>query len=142
VGPFFIDSSLNQTKYHIILLSNEISNFLDEIPLAVLNRVVFHQDGAISHNALMNFVFLNHLNHFGERSMGAHGAIRWPATSPDLNPLDFFIFIRNFQDNVSSGTQKNLRKKIVRVCQEKPRNFLLNAKVRISRRYRQCLQQH
>jgi hypothetical protein len=25
--------------------------------------------------------------------MGAYGAIRWPATSPDLNPLDFFIFI-------------------------------------------------
>jgi hypothetical protein len=21
----------------------------------------------------------------------AHGAIRWPARSPDLNPLDFFI---------------------------------------------------
>jgi hypothetical protein len=48
VGPFFIDSNLNQTKYH-------------EIPLAV-----FHQDGAISHNARMNFVFLNYLNHFGE----------------------------------------------------------------------------
>jgi hypothetical protein len=32
--------------------------------------------------------------------MGARGAIRWPATSPDLNPLDFFIFIRNFGDNV------------------------------------------
>jgi hypothetical protein len=109
------------------LLSNEISNFLDEIPLAVLKRVVFHQDGAIPHNARMNFVFLNHLNHF----------FRWPARSPDLNPLDFYIYIRNFRDNVSSGTQKNLRKKIVRVCQEKPRNFLLNAKVGISRRYRQ-----
>jgi hypothetical protein len=46
------------------LLSNEISNFLDEIPLAVLKRVVFHQDGAIPRNARMNFVFLNH---FGER---------------------------------------------------------------------------
>jgi hypothetical protein len=67
VGPFFIDSSLDQTKYHIYLLSNEISNFLDEIPLAALNRVVFHQDGAIPRNARMNFVFLNHLNHFGER---------------------------------------------------------------------------
>jgi hypothetical protein len=66
VGPFFIDSSLNQTKYHY-LLSNEISNFLDEIPLAVLNRVVFHQDGAIPHNAHMNFVFLNRLNYVGER---------------------------------------------------------------------------
>jgi hypothetical protein len=40
---------------------------MDEIPLAVLNRVVFHQDGAIPHNAHMNFVFLNHLNYVGER---------------------------------------------------------------------------
>jgi hypothetical protein len=45
--------------------------------------------------------------------MAAHGAIRWPATSPDLNPLDFFIFIRNFRENVyltPPGTQKELRK--------------------------------
>jgi hypothetical protein len=45
--------------------------------------------------------------------MGAHGAIRWPATSPDFNPLDFIIFIRNFRDNVyltPPGTQKELRK--------------------------------
>jgi hypothetical protein len=77
--------------------------------------------------------------------MGTHGAIRWPARSPDLNPLDFFIFIRNFRDNVyltPPGTQKEFRKRIVQVCQEKPRNFLLNAKVSISRRYQQCLQQH
>jgi hypothetical protein len=75
--------------------------------------------------------------------MGAHAAIRWPARSPDLNPLDFFIFIRNFQDNIyltPPGTQKELRKR--KVCQEKRRNFLLNAKVGISIKYRQCLQQH
>jgi hypothetical protein len=74
--------------------------------------------------------------------VGAHGAIRWPATSPDLNPLDFFIFIRNFRENAylaPPGTQKELRKWIVPVYQEKHRNFLLNAKVGISRRYRQCL---
>jgi hypothetical protein len=62
-----------------------------------------------------------------------------------LNPLDFFIFIGNFRDNVyltPPGTQKELKKRVVRVCQEKPRNFLLNAKVGISRRNRQCLQQH
>jgi hypothetical protein len=77
--------------------------------------------------------------------MGGHGAIRWPATPPDLNPLDFFIFIGNFRYNVyltPPGTQKELKKRVVRVCQEKPRNFLLNAKIGISRRYRQCLQQH
>jgi hypothetical protein len=77
--------------------------------------------------------------------MGAHGAIRWPARSPDLNPLDFFIFIGNFRDNdylTPPGTQKEFKKRVVRVCQEKTRNFLLNANVGISRRYRQCLQQH
>jgi hypothetical protein len=44
----------------------------------------------------------------------------------NLNLLDFFIFIRNFRDNVyltPPGTQKELRKKIVRVCHKKPRNF-------------------
>jgi hypothetical protein len=63
----------------------------------------------------------------------------WCGIFGDLNLSDFFIFIRNFRDNVYltlPGTQKELRKKIVRVCQEKPRNFLLNAKVGISRRYR------
>jgi hypothetical protein len=35
------------------------------MPLAVLNRVVFHQGGVIPHNAHMNVVFLG--NHFGER---------------------------------------------------------------------------
>jgi hypothetical protein len=77
--------------------------------------------------------------------MGAHGAIRCPARSPYLNPLDFFIFIGNFRDNVyltPPGTQKELKKRVVRVCQEKPGNFLLTAKVGISRRYRQCLEQH
>jgi hypothetical protein len=72
--------------------------------------------------------------------MGAHGAIRWLATSPDLNPLDFFIFIRNFRENVyltPPGTQKELRKWIVQVYQEKPRNCLLNAKVGISRNFEQ-----
>jgi hypothetical protein len=62
----------------------------------------------------------------------------WCGIFGDLNLLDFFIFIGNFRENVyltPPGTEKELRKKIVRVCQEKPRNFLLNAKVGISRRY-------
>jgi hypothetical protein len=42
---------------HYYLLSNEISNLLDEMPLAVLNRLVFHQNGAIPHNARINVVF-------------------------------------------------------------------------------------
>jgi hypothetical protein len=112
-GSLFYWQQSQSNKISYYLLSNEISNLLDEIPRAVLHRVVFHQDGAIPHNAHMNFVFLNHLNYVGEQWMGAHGAIWWPARSPDLNPLDFFIFNGNFLDNVyltPPGTQKKLKK--------------------------------
>jgi hypothetical protein len=47
------------------------------------------------HNARINVAFLN--NHFGDRWMGTYGPIRWPPRSPDLNPLDSFLwgYIRN-----------------------------------------------
>jgi hypothetical protein len=63
----------------------------------------------------------------------------------DLNPLDFFIFIRNIQDNVyltPPDTREELRKRIVQVRQEIPSNFLLNAMMSVSRRCRQCFQTH
>jgi hypothetical protein len=141
VGPFFIDGCLNQAKYHA-LLSNEISNFLDEMPLAVLNRIVFHQDGATPHNARMNVAFLN--DNFGARWMGTYGPIRWPARSPDLNPLDSFLwgYIRNNVYLTPPGTREELRRKVMQVCQEIPQKFLLNATMSVSRRCRKCLEQH
>jgi hypothetical protein len=45
----------------------------------------------------------------------------WCGIFGDLNLLDFFIFIQNFRENVyltPPGTQKELRRKIVPVCQE------------------------
>jgi hypothetical protein len=55
----------------------------------------------------------------------------WCGIFGDFNLLDFFIFIRNFRDNVyltPSGTQKELRKKIVRVCQKKNPKFFTECK--------------
>lgn len=78
VDPFFIDDSLNPTKYHVVL-SNEIRNFLDAMPLKVLHRIAFHQHGAgaTPHNARMNVTFLN--NNFDVRWVGTYGPMRWPA---------------------------------------------------------------
>ena len=46
--------------------------------------------GAGAHNARIVTNYLN--EHFPERWMGRYGPIRWPARSPDLNPLDFFLW--------------------------------------------------
>ena len=45
-------------------------------------------DGASIHNGVT--VYLRGI--FGARWMGRYGPIRWPARSPDLNPLDFFYW--------------------------------------------------
>jgi hypothetical protein len=42
-GFLFLLTALSINKISYYLLSNEISNFLDDIPLAVVNRVVFHE---------------------------------------------------------------------------------------------------
>jgi hypothetical protein len=82
------------------------------MPLAVLNRIVFHQDGATPHNARIHVAFLN--DNFGARWMGTYGPIRWPARSPDLNPLDFFLwgYIRDNVYLTPPGTREELRRKV------------------------------
>jgi hypothetical protein len=114
------------------------------MPLAVSNRVVFHQDSATPHNTRINVAFLN--NHFGDRWMGTYGPIRWSPRSPDLNPLDFFLwgYIRNnvYLAPRNSSHPRKVKQKDVQVCQEIPPNFLLNATMSVSGRYRQCLEQH
>jgi hypothetical protein len=86
IGPFFINGTLNQEKY-FDLLSEDIDNFLDDLPLIELNSFFFPQDGDAPHNARRNLVWLN--NKFGARWIGPNGPIRWPARSPDLTSLDF-----------------------------------------------------
>jgi hypothetical protein len=70
--------------------------------------------------------------------MSAHGAIRWPR----FESIGFlYIHWKLSRQCLFDPTRypKKVKKRVVRVGQEKPRNFLLNAKVGISRRYRQCL---
>ena len=57
-------------------LVNNLSVLLEEVPLAIRNRTWYQRDGAT----------------FRDRWMGHLGPIPWPARSPDLNPLDFFLW--------------------------------------------------
>lgn len=140
VGPFFIDGTLNQEKYHQLLTEN-IDIFLDDLPLAELNRVYFQQDGAPPHNARINVDLLN--TKFGGRWIGTNGPVRWPARSPDLTPLDFW-FWGYLQDLIYLTPPENeeiLRQRIINVCHEIPPNFILNATYGVSRRCQLCIQQ-
>lgn len=92
IGPFFIDGNLDGPKY-IIMLHNDIvpamkaSAARQNIPWA---DVYFQQDGAPAHYARLVRQYLDIV--FPNRWIGRLGPRAWPPRSPDLTPLDFFLW--------------------------------------------------
>jgi hypothetical protein len=89
IGPRFYEGTLTGQLY-LEFLRDELFEFVEHAPLNVRQNVILQQDGAPPHNAR---IVTNHLNTaypcrwIGNRSEG----VRWPARSPDLTLLDFFL---------------------------------------------------
>lgn len=83
LGPIFLEGILTGERY-LRYLQNEISNFIPN-----LRNIVWQQDGAPAHNARQ---VREYLDDTYATWIGTHGPIAWPPRSPDLNPLDFFLW--------------------------------------------------
>lgn len=114
IGPHFFNEHLNSHIYNDFL-RNELENYLEELPVNEYVSVMFQQDGAPSHNAHINVQYLN--ERFGANWIGTNGPIRWPARSPDLTPLDFFLWAY-LKDQVYITVPENLEdlKRRIRVA--------------------------
>lgn len=86
IGPYFFNENLNQHSY-LEMLQNFLLPSLDQ---EELQHIYFQQDGCPAHSTFIIRDFLN--LHFPERWIGRHGPIHWPARSPDLTPMDFFLW--------------------------------------------------
>ena len=107
-------------------VSPQIENFEQEI----VNRVNFMQDGAPPHFSCFVTDVLN--ERFPDVWIGRGGTIPWPLRSPDLSPLDFFLWgyiknivyaekIRNIQhqqDRITSAIETVTRDMIQKTWQE------------------------
>jgi len=89
LGPVILPETLNGASY-LEFLAENLPEFLEEIPLFDRNRIIFQQDSAGPHNVRIVTNYLN--QQFPGRWMDRYGPIHWPARSPDLNPLDFFLW--------------------------------------------------
>lgn len=95
IGPIFIDGNLTAEKY-LNMLRNEVIPALANLypnaidPSLPNGNVWFQQDGATPHYALMVRTYLDEI--FPNKWIGRRGTIEWPARSPDLTPLDFYLW--------------------------------------------------
>lgn len=72
------------------ILENLIETYADNLPLNQRARLWYQHDGAGAYcNRFIN-QFLE--DNFGDQWIANSGPYRWPARSPDLTPLDFFIW--------------------------------------------------
>lgn len=88
IGPVFYDVTLNGERY-LNLLENDISRLIDNLPENVKEDIIFQQDNAPYHTVV---AVRNYLNQRFPFWIGRYGTIDWPARSPDLTPLDFFLW--------------------------------------------------
>lgn len=88
IGPIIFDGNLNGERY-LNLIQNDVENYLEDIPLGHYNNLIWQQDGAPPHNPMPITEYLQNRYNFW---IGRFGTLRWPANSPDLSPLDIFLW--------------------------------------------------
>lgn len=139
IGPYFYDGHLSGQRY-LNFLRNEFNEFLDDLPLENRhNFEYFQQDGAPPHNSHICVDYLDEI--LPQHWIGTNGFIRWPPRSPDITPMDFFLW-GYIKDKVFSTTPQNvedLKARIQQACNTVTPEMLSNVLNAVPRRARLCI---
>mgnify|MGYP001047299604 CR=1 FL=1 len=138
IGPFFFeDDTVNGTNY----LSMLQTFFLPEVrKLHKVRSILFQQDGAPAHFAIDVRQYLD--QHFPNRWIGRGGPIRWAPRSPDLTPLDFFLW-GHVKNIIYKSPVKNLIELKTRINNEIKsisKETLCNVFLNIKKRMQLCIE--
>lgn len=138
IGPYFFDYTLTGERY-LRFLREELPNLLEDVYPYFMGTMWLQQDGAPVHNTRAVEEYLN--TNFPGRWIGTHGPIRWPPKSPDLTPLDFFLWgtLKNEVYKTPSRNIEHLKEKIRIACRNIGVDVLENVKRAIKKRFEKCL---
>ncbi|XP_025422960.1 uncharacterized protein LOC112692505 [Sipha flava] len=101
----------------------------------------FQHNGALAHNAITVRRYLNQI--FSNRWIGTNGVVPWPARSPDLTPLDFFLweYLKTVVYADSPVNLQDLKNKIQVACDILSENQIKTAiSTEFLRRLESCLE--
>lgn len=141
IGPFRLPNRLNGQSY-LNFLRDNLNELLEDVPLDVIMNMYFMHDGAPAH---FSRIVRNYLTErFENRWIGRGGPVAWPPRSPDLTPLDFFVwgYLKDLVYATEVNTEDELWQRIVDACQQL-RTLGVYHRVRESlrRRLQICLQE-
>ena len=150
IGPYFFNGNVtgkNQFAYftiqgtsYLAMLQENVIPAIREIAMEVRNPIWFQHDGAPPHNASIVRNYLD--EEFPGRWIGRGGPKEWPPRSPDLSPLDFYLwgYLKCKVYTTKPQTVEQLRESIVQQCQTIPKTTLLKVEENCVRRMLLCKQ--
>ena len=143
IGPHVLPGRLNGDGYRQFL-ENHLPSLLEDVPLDVRQRMWFLHDGAPPHFSLTARQFLNDI--YPGRWIGRGGPIAWPPRSPDLNPMDFYVWghLKTLVYSTPVNDVESLRQRIVNGCETIQNTPGIFQRVRQSmlRRAEACVESH
>lgn len=138
IGPYFFNGTLNGVIY-LQFLEDILPQLLEDVPLATRQVMWLQQDGCPAHFRL---IVRQHLDvQFPGRWIGRGSRTSWPARSPDLTPLDFYVWGR-LKDMVYSEcptTAEDMRVRIRQACAQLTRDEIRRAQEGFTRRLTACI---
>uniref|UniRef100_V5G1N2 DUF4817 domain-containing protein n=1 Tax=Anoplophora glabripennis TaxID=217634 RepID=V5G1N2_ANOGL len=141
-GPYFLLQRVNGDNFLEFLIT-EHGNMWEEVPLNLRLNAWFQLDGCPAHFHRNVRGWLDY--NFPQRWIGRGGPISWPPRSPDLTPLDFFVwgYVKDKVYMVPVHTREELIDRIQNACDEmRNGNFIAAAQQSIRRRCELCVEQN
>ncbi|KAJ4432395.1 hypothetical protein ANN_21014 [Periplaneta americana] len=120
VGPHVLVNRLTG-QANTNFLENTIPHVLEDTPFINRQHIHFLHDGAPAHFSRTARRYVD--RRFPDRWIGRGGPIAWPPRSPDLNPLDFYLWghLKSLVYSSPVSDLVSLRNRIV-ACSEDIRN--------------------
>lgn len=151
IGPLFINGNLNGEMYAEMLdtaieplIIREVENQRGANGNLALDEHLLHfqQDGAPPHYVRPVREWLD--NHYPEQWIGRRGPIEWPPRSPDLTPLDFFLWghLKSVVFKTQPDSIEQLQQRIVQECRAISPETLENVRKQFEYRLYLCLEKN
>lgn len=140
IGPYFFDGYINSNSYAQMVTEYVIPELEDR---GIDPReVIYMHDGAPPHKP--NFVqdMLNqHFRGFIGPGDIQKALLKWPARSPDLNPLDFFLwgFVKDMVFLIENESIDELKFKIDEALDNITEQMLINVQINAEFRLNFCI---
>lgn len=139
IGPHFFDQTLNGARF-LEFLNVSLQPLLEDVSLETRRNMWFQLDGCPAH---YDRIVRQHLDEqYSNRVIGRGSLFPWPARSPDLTCLDFYLWgrLKDLVFHEKPTTRENMMERIRNAIRSLSRTEIEAAVFSTENRLNKCIE--